>query len=67
MQMITAISKINSRSTALLSIRRFSFLPKIPPPSPPAAISASTGQRNSGAEAVIRVVSRLHSWLKKMM
>ena len=65
--MIPAISAINSRSTAPLSIRRFSARPIMPPPTPPAAISASTCQRTSGAEWDARVASRLNSWLKKMI
>ena len=67
MQIITTISAIKSFSTASPCIRRFSCLPSTPPPKPPAAIRTSTGQRNSGTELVRRVVSRLQSWLKKMI
>ena len=67
MQIITAISTTNSRSTPSPLSRWFSFRPRTPPPRPPATIRASTGQRKSGTEPVARVVSRLHSWLKKMI
>ena len=64
---MTPISTRNSLSTARLSMCLLMARPAMPPPMPPATISSSTGTVNSGTLPVIRVVSRLAIWLKRMM
>ena len=67
MAMITAMRAMNSRSTSLSSSFLFRARPRMPPPIPPATISASTRGWKSGTDQVARVEIRLNSCPKKMI